>query len=364
MKYVGIDLHKQIIVLCIVNKDRKILERGKFRCEDAERIRAYFAKLGDFEAVVEATASYEWFAELITPLAKRFVLAHPGKLRVIAESTRKSDKLDAQVLAEFLALDMIPPAYQPTASQREHRVLARHRTRVAQQCSQVKCQIRRVLSNYNADRRDVFTAAGEEYLKQLKLSSADRFVLEQYQADLRHKKKAVEDAKKELRAFAARGSAKNQEIREVLRSAPGVGEVVSDIVMAEIADVSRFRNAKQVAAYAGLAPGRRESAGKGRDLGITKEGSRILRWALVQSAWQSIRYSLRWEKIYERLKKSRGAKKAIIAVARRLLCVLVSLWKSGKPYEFTPHERPRSVPTEAELAEMTESELEKELEGV
>jgi transposase len=145
----------------------------------------------------------------VTPVAKRFVLAHPGKLRVIAESTRKSDKLDAQVLAEFLALDMIPPAYRPTARQREHRVLVRHRTQVAQQCSRVKCQIRRLLSNYNADRRDVFTAAAA-------------------------------------------------------------------------------------------------------------------------------------------------------AVARRLLCVLVSLWKSGKPYAFAPHERPRSEPTAAELAEMAESEAEQE----
>jgi len=364
MKYVGIDLHKQIIVLCVVNQERKVLERKTFRCEDAERIRDYFAKVGDFEAVVEATASYEWFADLIVPLAKRFVLAHPGKLRVIAESTRKSDKLDAQVLAEFLALNMIPPAYRPTARQREHRVLVRHRTQVAQQCSRVKCQIRRLLSNYNADRRDVFTAAATEYLASLKLSSADRFVLAQYQADLLHKKKGLESAKKELRAFAAKGSAKDREIREVLRSMPGVGEVVSDVVMAEIADVSRFSSAKQVAAYAGLVPGRRESAGKGKDLGITKEGSRILRWALVESAWQSIRYSLRWEKIYQRLKKSRGAKKAIIAVARRLLCVLVSLWKSGKPYAFAQHERPKSEPTAAEMAEMAESELEKELEFV
>lgn len=134
--------------------------------------------------------------------------------------------------------------------------------------------------------------------------------------------------------------------------------MVSDVVMAELGDVKRFANAKQVAAYAGLAPGRRESAGKGKDLGITKEGSRILRWALVQSAWQSIRYSLKWEKIYERLKKTRGAKKAIIAVARRLLCVLVSLWKSGKTYQYNLHERPRSAPTAAELAEMTEAEME------
>jgi transposase len=356
MKYVGIDLHKQIIVLCVVNQERKVLDRKTFRCADVERIREYFGHLGVFECVVEATASYEWLVEVIEPLAQRVVLAHPGKLRVIAESTRKTDKLDAQVLAEFLALNLIPPAYRPTARQREHRVLVRHRAQVSQQCSRIKCQIRRLLSNYNADRRDVFTAAGAEYLQELKLSAADRFVLEQYLSNLSYQKKNLEAAKQELRRFAAQGPEKDREVRAVLRSAPGVGEVVSEVVMAEIGDVKRFASAKQVAAYAGLVPGRRESAGKGKDLGITKEGSRILRWALVESAWQSIRYSLKWEKIYERLKKKRGAKKAIIAVARRLLCVLVALWKTGKAYEFAGHERPVSVPTAAELAEMSEQE--------
>lgn len=60
-------------------------------------------------------------------MAERAVLAHPKKLRIIAESTRKSDRLDAQVLAEFLALDMIPVSYRPTPRQREHQVLVRQR---------------------------------------------------------------------------------------------------------------------------------------------------------------------------------------------------------------------------------------------
>src|SRR5262245_7557981 len=110
MKYVGIDLHKQSITVCVVDQDRAVLQTRRFACADTARIDAFFAGLGPFEAVVEATASYEWLWQRLEPLARRLVLAHPGKLRVIAESTKKSDKLDARVLAEFLALDMIPPA--------------------------------------------------------------------------------------------------------------------------------------------------------------------------------------------------------------------------------------------------------------
>ena len=111
MNYVGIDLHKKTIVLCAMDQDRKVTHRRTFACGQAEVIRAFFAGLGPFRAVVEATASYEWLVALIEPLADRVVLAHPGKLRVIAESAKKTDKLDAAVLAEFLARDMIPEAF-------------------------------------------------------------------------------------------------------------------------------------------------------------------------------------------------------------------------------------------------------------
>jgi transposase len=76
MFYVGVDLHKHSISLCVVElvgRQRKAIERRRFRCDDEEAILAYFAGLGSYEAVVEATASYEWFVRLIEPTAARIV---------------------------------------------------------------------------------------------------------------------------------------------------------------------------------------------------------------------------------------------------------------------------------------------------
>jgi len=87
-----------------------------------------------------------------------------------------------------------------------------------------------------------------------------------------------------------------------------------------------------VAAYAGLAPKRRESAGRAKELGITKEGSALLRWALVEAAWRLVRHSRRWATIFEGLSRRRGKKKAIVAVARRLLGVMVALLRTGQRY--------------------------------
>ena len=90
-------------------------------------------------------------------------------------------------------------------------------------------------------------------------------------------------------------------------------------------------------------PGKRESDGKRKDLPITKKGSRLLRWAMVEAAWAAVAHSARWRGVYEALKRRRQAKRAIIAVARRLLTVLVSMLKSGTMYR-------------ASLAELREKE--------
>jgi len=137
---------------------------------------------------------------------------------------------------------------------------------------------------------------------------------------------------KELQKFAKKGPAQELKCRKVLQSITGVGAVTTEVVISEIGDIKRFRSAKQVVAYAGLAPGRRESAGKAKDLGITKCGSGLLRCVLVEASWQLVRRSRYWGLVYEALKVRRGARGAIVAVARRLLGVMVALMRSGQAY--------------------------------
>jgi transposase len=333
MKYVGIDLHKKTIVLCVVNKERCVLFRRQFYCQDVATIAAFFKQLGPFQFVVEATATYEWLVQLLEPLAADWVLAHPGKMRVIAQTAKKTDRLDAQTLAEFLALGMIPQAYRPTARQREHRKLVRHRVQCRQRVSRLKCLIRHVAATYNADRRDLFADDHlEQFQQRSDLTAADRFVLEQYRLDFAQAQARLKAAAQELKVFAQSGSEAEQRERTILHSAPGVGTVVAEVVLAELGDAQRFGSVKEATAYAGLVPTQRESAGKGKELGITKQGSRLLRWAMVEAAWQAVRYSVRWQGVYEALKRRRGAKRAIVAVARRLLAVLVSMLKAEQEY--------------------------------
>jgi transposase len=334
MFFVGIDLHKKTITLCVVNQERQVIQRRRLACVESEQIVAFFRALGPFQAVVEATASYEWLWQLLEPYAQRLVLAHPKKLRVIAESTRKTDRIDAQVLAEFLALDMIPKAYRPTPRQRQHRVLVRQRYFLRKRLTGLKNKIRHLVSNYNADRADLFEDEGQAYVAKLALPPADRFVLQQLLASWRYHQKQLQAVDQELKAFAKEAPQREQEARAVLASIPGIGPVTIDVVVSEVGDIDRFSSEKGVAAYAGLAPGERESDGKRKELPISKEGSPLLRWALVEAAWRLKRQSRYWRGIFEKLRHRRGPKKAIVAIARRLLAVMVALLRSGQRYRL------------------------------
>jgi len=335
MKYVGIDLHKKTISGCVVIKERgkkKIAARKRLECRDEAGIKSWFSELGKFEVVVEATASYEWFVKLVEPLAQRVVLAHPKKLRIIAESKRKSDKLDAQVLAEFLASDEIPLAYRPCPRVREHRALVRWRNYIQRRLTSVKNKLRHILAAYNADVPHLFTADGREHLATVKLSASDRFVSEQLVAELEQHQQRLVTANRQLREFAAAAPLAEREARAVLDSIPNVGPVTTDVILAELGDWRRFHAQADVACYAGLAPGIRESAGKAKQLGITKEGSRLLRWVMIEFAWRMVGTSRKWGGHYHRLEARVGAKKAIVAIARRLLGMVFALLKTGRKY--------------------------------
>ncbi len=336
MNSIGVDLHKKIITVCVMSENLTVLARKTLYCEKPDEIVEFFRQFRPFKVVVEATASYHWFVELVEPLAEKVVLANPNKLRVIAESTKKTDRLDAQVLAEFLARDMIPQSYMPTPRQRQHRALVRHRQYIRGRMTAVKCKLRRILSDYNADRRDLFSGElGLEYIKQVALSDADRFVVGQLWAEHEHYTEQLDELWKMLKEFAKKAPHREKEARAVLKTIPGVGPVTIEIVISELGDVLRFRNAKAVCAYAGLVPIVRQSGGKkSKDLAISKEGSGLLRWILVEASWSTVNTSPKWKRIYERISKRAGGKRAIVAVARKLLCVIYAMLKTMTPYRI------------------------------
>ena len=346
MNFIGADLHKKSITLCVMDEKLKVLARKTVSCDQPDQIVEFFRQFRPFKVVVEATASYLWFVELLEPLAEEIVLANPKKLRVIAESTKKTDRLDAQVLAEFLARDQIPRAYMPTPRQRQHRALVRHRQYLRGRMTSVRCKIHHVLADYNADRKDLFSArCGKGYFKQVRAQRRRQLRDQAALVGMGGPSGPAPGHDQEDQGLHRQGTAREKEARAILKSAPGVGLVTAEVVLSEIGDVSRFGNAKKICAYAGLVPAVRQTGGKkSKDLHITKQGSGLLRWALVESAWRLVKTSPKWSALYSRLRKRCGSKRAIVAVARKLLCVLYAMLKTSTPYKIIPAATPAEPP--------------------
>lgn len=338
MKFIGADLHKKTITFCVLEeaKGRKLrlVTRQRLSCANTDRIVEFLQRFGPCELVVEATIGFDWFAALAEQTCSRVVIAHPAKLRIIAESTRKTDKIDAYILAEFLANHMIPEAWRPTPRVRQHRSLVRYRHRLTRRGTSLRNSIRGILTRYNADRNDLFTRQGWKEALKLDLHETERWILgelkEQYDEVLSRLKRADE----RLDRFAASAPISEQEARAVLASMPGVGPVTIDVILAELGDWRRFKNADAVVAFAGLDPGVRSSDGTRHNLKLTKAGSPLLRWVMIQLAHRLKRRTARWARVYVKLERRTGNKKATCALARRLLLTIYAMLRDGRAYQM------------------------------
>ena len=255
-------------------------------------------------------------------------------MRVIAESTRKTDKIDARILADFLAHDMIPEAWRPTDRVRQHRSLVRRRRKLSSRVTSIRNTIRAILTRYNLDRKDLFTLPGRKAALKLNLLPAEIFIVEDLFEDL----KAAEDRLKKIEifllSFALQAPQAEKEARAVLATFPQMGPITADTILAELGDWQRFRNTKSVIAFAGLDPGVRESDEKRKNLKLSKEGSPLLRWIMIQLAQRLKTRSPRWKNIYARLEANAGKKKATCALARRLLVVIYAMLRDMKAYQL------------------------------
>lgn len=337
MRFIGADLHKKSITFCVVElAGGKIVvkHRRRMPCKNTDLLSKYMSSHQPYKLVVETTIGYDWFASLAEKTAERVVLAHAGKMRVIAESTRKTDKIDAYVLAEFLAKDMIPEAWRPTPRVRQHRSLVRRRSKVQSRVTSIKNTTRGIVTRYNADRADLFSKLGWEETMKLKLHEEERWVLEDLHEDLEENRTRLAKLDARLVDFASTASVREAEARAILATVPSVGPVTIDTVLAELGDWDRFRCADAVAAFAGLAPGVRESDGKRYDLKLTKAGSPLLRWVMIQLAHRMKRVSPHWKYFFEQVSARAGKKKATCALARRLLLVMYAMLRDGKTYQL------------------------------
>ena len=227
--------------------------------------------------------------------------------------------------ATSLPLSYVPP--QDIAVLREK---VRRRSFLVGQQTKLKIKIRSVLT-YEGVKPPVeyglFTRKGREWLRGLGLGPVDSYL------------RMMEPLRTEIRLLSLemRRIAADDEDVKLLMTIPGVGYFIALLVKAEIGDISRFHSGDRLVSYAGLAPSTHSSGGVTHHGRITKEGSKWLRWAMVEAAMVHFRFDSPVTRAYHRIAERRGKGKAAVAAARMLLLVCRSVLVNRRPYYNPVH---------------------------
>ena len=314
MWHVGIDLHRQTVVIAAVNDAGQPMDAVTIRCQDTAAIVELVSRLGSFRAVIEASGTYRWLYDLLRPYGT-VLLAHPFRLRAMIQRRSKTDKLDAQLLANLLRINQIPLAYIPPEPYQQLRELTRCRVRLGRGQAEAKIRLRALLARQNREApfRAPFGPRGLAWFAEQDFGPIENLVRDELLARLAHYRRQMAILDEHIAPAAT-----NLPQAEALTNIYGIGLFSALVIVAELGEVERFRSAKQVGAYAGLTARVHQSGGHCYHGSITRQGSPWLRWILVQAAMKVVREDAALRNFYARVRKRSSAKIARVATARKL----------------------------------------------
>jgi len=316
MNSVGIDLHRnRSHVAAIDEHGELVLSRRIVNDRDAF-LELLGALEGESRIAVEATYGWEWLAELLEDAGFEMHLAHPLRTRAIAAARVKTDAVDARTLAHLLRADLLPEAYIAPRELRDLRELLRHRAALVGMRTAIKNRVHAVLARHGVTREhsDLFGKAGRQFLADLELREPARRRLDSLLSLICDFDREITTTTLEIDQRA-----KADERVAVLCQIRGVGRYTAMLIIAEVGEINRFPTARHLCAWAGLTPTVRSSDGKARLGRISRQGSPLLRWALVEAAQKCTTGGGVLRETFERIAKRRGRKVAKVAVARQIL---------------------------------------------
>lgn len=333
MHYVGVDYHKKSSYVTVMDERGKVVKEGQI-ANTQEALAAFLDGAAQgASAVLEAGRNwpvmYDWLDELVDEVT----LAHPARVRVIAEAKVKTDRIDSRMLAHLLRADLIPAAYVPGPVTREQRRRLRQRMFLVRLSTMVKNRVHTLVDRHPELSRqaggwsDLFGKAGRAWLEQLELPASE---LQLLRTDL-DLLTAIQEHIKSSDRWVAQLARKDARAK-LLATLPGIGDFFAVLLAVEIDDVGRFSRPQKLAAYAGLVPSTYASGGYLHHGRITKRGNKWIRWACIEAAYPAIREDPGLAVLYERLKLAKGANVAKVAVAKRLLTIAYRVLSEGRPY--------------------------------
>jgi transposase len=330
MIIIGVDFHPEFQQIAYLDSDTgELTEKRLGHREEAEQFYRTLVGAGlPVRVGMEASGHARWFERLLSELGIELWIGDAAEIRTKRVRKQKTDRQDAQLILKLMLKDDFPRIWVPSWENRDLRQLLWHRHRMVQARTRIMNQLQAVALNEGL--------RCKKRLWRTKRPQLESFQLAPWAN--RRRRDLLELLDRLNPTIAELSQAVEQEVERCpeaqrLATHPGVGPLTALAFVLIIGKAERFQCGKQVAAYLGLVPAE-ESSGNQRRLGhITKQGSSMLRFLLVEAAQVAVRSLPEWRSRYFHLMMRRGRKIAKVAMARRLAVCLYWMMRQGWDYQ-------------------------------
>ena len=334
--FVGIDLHKRTWHITIRTMDLVIFSAsiaGSWAALSKLLDRYEKAKI---HTVYEAGYFGYWLFDKLTERGIDCIVTAPTLIPREYGNRVKTDRLDSNKLARFLAKGLLNQIYVPSEQERFHRQVLRRRRQTVRDRVRVQNRIKSELTFYGIDLPAPHGKWTRAYFGNLcSIKFGNKWMQESFKRLLEQYDFLCSQIDKQTKLLKQLAQLPLYRERvEILRSIPGIGIIGAMEILLELQDVSRFKRADQLAAYVGLTPSQYSSSDKIRMGRITRVGKNSVRTALVESSWFLISKDKTMRKKYDGIKARSGSKRAIVAIARHLLLCIRRMLLDNQPYRI------------------------------
>jgi transposase len=314
--YIGVDFHARQQTICYLTTEGGELLFHELKHQNKAEVRAFYAQFsGQVIVGLEASGYSPWFERLLNELSCEVWIGDATEIRRRARWRHKNDRRDAELILDLMLHDEFPRLYLPPIQSREVLRMLRYRQKLIKIRTMGKNSLQALaLQSGLAKGSHLFSKAGLQELRTAEMSPAMQWQRDQWLQLLDPFNQRLLETMQWLKLQSVDDSR-----IALVRTHPGIGLLTALCIVHSLAPVTRFRNTRKVAAYAGFDPLERSSAERQRFLGISKAGSRVLRYLLVEAAHTAVKRDDELNRFYKRLVERRGRPKAKTAVARKLL---------------------------------------------
>lgn len=333
MAFIGVDLHQNSFTVCRLEADGgERLETCQLAASDLERF--CLSLDGGDEIAFEATGNSAWFRDEVQPCVGRVVVVNPKQFQVIRKSVKKTDRNDARALALFLSKDMLPETRLKSQAENELASLTQTRDVLVKQRTLLlnKIHALHVRHGVKLKRESLSSKRGLMALDVGRFSALEQVELRIVRDQALNLNAAITEI-----GAAIETAARGMDGYDGLVSIKGIGPRAAAVLLSGIGNIADFDSADKLAAYLGIVPSVSQSNDTDHRGRITKRGNKLMRTTLVQCALIAIRYSGYLNAFYRRIRDRRGAGKAIVATARKLLNIVYDTLRNRWVFEDFPN---------------------------